>query len=443
MRASVLRYANYRMLWLGQTLSAVGDPIFPFAVAYLAIRRGDNAIGVASVLGARALATTCVVLAGGVLADRFKRTRVMIFSDATRLIALVGIAMAPGNIPLAVLSVLVFVVGLGEATFRPAYSALVPSLVPEDRIQAANALTSLSLRTAGFVGPALAALLVSGISARGALLVDAATFGVSILTLLAVREPVVARTRDADESSGVLTDVREGFRAVVSRRWLALEIGAGAVQITAALAPWLVLLPIVTNSALGGPGAYAALLVAMSGGSVLGAFLGGRIKTRLPGVVASVCLVPFTVALVGLAQLWPLPVLIVLHVAAGIGTEIYGVLWTTAIQRGIPAAVLGRVFALDQLGSLALLPVGMMFAGALAGRGSATPVLLVAALVNLVTALGPLVFPEVRVFRDRPRPRHAAWLAAADNKRTGREGHRSVRRPGVPVPATLNQEESS
>ena len=264
-------------------------------------------------------------------------------------------------------------------------------------MQAANALTSLSRRIAGFAGPALAALLVATVSVRGALLVDVATFAAGIGSLLLVREPAAGPRR---ERTSFATDVRDGFRAVAARRWLAIEIGVGAVQITAALAPWLVLLPVVAKHDLGGAGAYGSLLIAMSGGAILGALAGGRIRAASPGVVASLALVPFSAALAGLALHWPLPVLIVLHVAAGLGSEIYGVLWVTAIQQSVPAVLRGRVFAIDQLGSLALLPVGMMLAGSLAGAGNAALVLIAAGVINLVTSVVPLVFADVRAFRD-------------------------------------------
>jgi MFS family permease len=397
----LVRHRDFRAVWIGQAFSAIGDPLFPFAIAFLALDRGDNALGVSALLAARALATVCAALAGGVLADRFRRTHVMIAADAVRLVAILSIVAVADLAPLIVLSLLVFVVGLGEAVFRPAYSAVVPALVPPEDRQAANALTSLAQRAGGFAGPALAAVLVTGASSQAALLVDAATFAVSIVSLLFVREPAV--TREQTERS-FLADVREGFVVVARRRWLAIEIGAGAVQITASLAPWLVLLPVVARDRHGGAGAYAGLLVAMSAGALIGALVGARISSRQPGVVASLALVPFTLALVGLALDWPLVLLLVLQAIAGIGTQVYGVLWVTAIQRSVPASTMARVFAIDQLGSLALLPLGMLLAGALADTRGAETVLVVAGVVNLLTAVGPLVFPDVRAFSDLPPP---------------------------------------
>lgn len=397
--APILRNRNFRVLWFGQLLSAIGDPLFPFAVALLAIERGESFTGVGVVFAVRALASTVAVLAGGVFADRFQRKRVMIFCDAVRLVAILAIVIAAESTPLWILSGLVFIVGVGEAMFRPAYSALVPSLVERDQAQAANALTSLGRRLAGFLGPAMAGVLVLLVTVKGALLVDAATFGVSIASLCLVDEPRDVPTERKPKST-LLADARDGFRAARRRRWLGIEIGVGAIQIAGALAPWLVLLPVLSQSSLGGPGAYAALLASMSAGAVLGAVVGGRLRTRDPGVVANLGLLPFSAALVGLALGWPMPVLILLHAASGFGTEIYGVLWVTAVQADVPSSLLGRIFAIDQLGSLALLPLAMVLAGAIATSGGAASLLIVAGVVNLLTCVVPLVFPDVRAFRE-------------------------------------------
>lgn len=398
-RRSVLRHRQFRYLWLGQSLSALGDPVFPFAVAFLAIGRGEGVASVALVLAARALGTSCAVLVGGVLADRFRRTRIMLSADVVRVAALAAMVVVGDRTPLPVVSALVFVVGVGEAVFRPAYGAVVPSLVPSEDVQAANALTALVRRFAGFVGPAAASVLVVGLSPRGALAVDAATFLASIGSLLVVREPAAAREpADGGPRTGFGRDVRDGFRTVLARRWLALEIGVGAIQVACCLAPWLVLLPVVANRSLGGPGRYAAVLVAMSAGALVGAFVGGRVRVSRPGVVASLALLPFSAALLGLALSWPFAFVVALHVLAGLGTEIYLVLWYTAIQRGVPADQLGRVFAIDQLGSLALLPLAMAATGAVSDLAGIAATLVVAALINAATSVLPLFLADVRRF---------------------------------------------
>lgn len=405
-RAELLRLRDFRNLWLGQSLSAVGDPIFPFAVAFLAIERGESAGSVATLFAARALATTMVVLAGGVLADRFSRKRIMIGADLLRVAAIGAVVLFGTDLTIVAISGLVFVVGIGEALFRPAYSALIASLVPAEKLQSANALTALTRRTASFVGPALAGLLVTVGSPRAALLFAACTFLASVVSLVTVKEPAQGRELGARQS--MLADAADGFRAVSQRRWVVLEIAAGLVQVTACLAPWLVLVPLVAAQGQSGAAAYTTLLLCMSAGAVIGAATSGRIRVNEPGTVASLALLPFSAALLGLALGWPLPVVAALHLAAGLGAEVYTVLWVTALQRAFPSHQLGRVFSIDQLGSLALLPLGMLLSGSVATPVGVGTVLVIAAVINVITSVLPLVFTDVRRFADLPSTSRAS-----------------------------------
>jgi MFS family permease len=393
------RSPEFRKLWVGQTLSSIGDPILPFALAFLVLGRGDGAVGVAAVFAARAVATSLAVLAGGVLADRLSRKRVMIWADAFRVTTILAIVVLNDHLSLVSLSLLVFVFGLGGAVFRPAHLALIPSLVTEDQTQAANALTSLSARTAGLFGPALAGALVALTSVRWALLVDALTFTASLFTLSVLREPSLQRNSEGPPSFG--REVLEGFAIVGARRWIVIEIVAGAVQVTLCLGPWLVLLPVVAADSPFAQGQYAALLIAMGAGAMAGTVVGGRVRSSRPGVVAGLAMMPFSLALVGLAADWSVPVLVVLHVLAGVGTEVFLVLWVTALQRDVPSHALGRVFALDQLGSLGLLPIGMLAAGLVVEYSGTSSLLATAAVINAAMAVLPLLSADVRRFSSR------------------------------------------
>jgi len=372
---------------------------------------------VAAVFAARAAAVGVTILFGGTLADRFRRTHVMIAADVLRAATLLAIVLVLQGASIGMLSALVFVVGLGEAFFRPAYLALVPSLLTADEVQAGNSLSTATARVAGLAGPALAGALIVVVGPGGALLVDAATFLASVVTLVRVREP--GRAPASPVRASVLAEAWIGFRAVAQCRWIAIDTGMAAVQVSLSLAPWLVLTPVVAATRLGGGLAYSSLLVGMGVGSVAGAVIGGRLRPRRPGVVASLALLPFTAALLGLALALPLPVLVALHVAAGIGTDIYLILWFTSVQTDVPGDLLGRVFAIDELGSRALLPVAMLVAGSLAtGLGTGT-ILAVGAVVNAATALLPLVLPDVRAFSDTRRTGDSTAAPAEEGGATG------------------------
>jgi DHA3 family tetracycline resistance protein-like MFS transporter len=128
--ASVLGVREFRWLWAGQLISSIGDGIFPVAVAVKILDSGGTARDLGFVLAGRAVALVVFVLFGGILADRMRRTTVMIGADGLRAIAVLGLALVPGEVPVAVLAALVFAVGAGEAFFRPAYGALLPTVLP-------------------------------------------------------------------------------------------------------------------------------------------------------------------------------------------------------------------------------------------------------------------------------------------------------------------------
>ena len=179
------RNRDFRLLFAGQAVSAVGDQIFPVAVTVQILDNGGTVGELGLVLAARFASLVLFALLGGVWADRLPRVQVLIGADLSRLIAVLGLAaVMTGSTSTAVLAPLVFVVGAGEAFFRPAYGALLPSVLAEKDLAQGNALGGATFHIASIVGPGLAGLLAVSIGARGAMLVDAATFAVSLATLL-------------------------------------------------------------------------------------------------------------------------------------------------------------------------------------------------------------------------------------------------------------------
>lgn len=152
---SVLGIRDFRLLWIGQSVSSIGDMIFPVAVAVFVLDAGGGAGDVGLVLAARFAALVLFSLFGGVWADRLPRTRVMIGADLLRAVAVLGLALVPGTPAVAVLALLTFLVGGGEAFFRPAFGAILPTIVPVERLAVANSLSSTSMNFARVVGPGL------------------------------------------------------------------------------------------------------------------------------------------------------------------------------------------------------------------------------------------------------------------------------------------------
>ena len=395
-RAGVLRLRDFRLLWIGQTVSAIGDQIFPIAVALKIVHAGGSPGNLGAVLLGRSLAMVLFLVIGGVYADRLPRTRIMVGSDLLRAVAVLGLALTPGEVPILVLALMTFVVGAGEAFFRPAYGAVVPSVVPPDRLPQANAYTSVSLKTSLLLGPALGGAVVALGGPGWALGIDAGTFLVSMVTLLRIAEP--PRPARGERRSGI-RDALEGVTAVRERPWVGAILVMATLHLMLAIAPMMVLQPFIARERLGGDGAYAALVVAFGAGGLIGAVIGGRVTPRLPGLWALLGLLPHVLVLLALAYSDSLAVVAATMVLGGIGLEPFQIWWSSALQRDVPPDLLARVISLDWLVSLVLMPVGLALAGPAAEAFGRTTVLLVAAGTMLVTTLAVLPVPGVLELR--------------------------------------------
>ncbi|MFD9484377.1 MFS transporter [Streptomyces sp. NPDC059991] len=400
MANSAMGLRDFRFLWAGQAVSAVGDQLFTIAVSLRVIEVGGDAGDVGLVIGGRMLAMVLFVLVGGVWADRVPRRRAMIVADGFRLAAITVVVLGAFDTATLPLAVMTFLVGSGEAFFRPAYGGLVPSVVPEERLLSANVWRGGMESAAAVVGPALGGLLVATAGTRLAFAINGATFAVSLVCVLAVAEPPMRRL---GPRSSIVRESREGLAAVRRVRWTSAVLVMTAVQTMFVVAPHMVLLPVITQEEFGGASAYGLVLAAFSLSGLVGTIVIGRIQLRRPGTSAIVFNALF--ATVPLVLLTPFSLGWVMggYIIAGLAMMPFNTLLHTALQRQFSPSLLGRVTAVDSLCSLALLPIGLASAGPLADALGRTTVLGVAAAVQLTAAALVLAVPGVRDFHQDER----------------------------------------
>ena len=222
-RLGPLREPQFRLLWIGQTTSAVGDSLIPLAIAFAVLRLGGSATGIGLVLAAFTVPRVLLILVGGVWADRFPRQLVMVVSDVIRGVVhvILAILLLVGGAQFWHLVVGTAVIGGASAFFVPASTGLIPQTVSAERLQQGNALMSLSRSASNVFGPAVSGLLVATIGPGWVFAADAMTFAVSAASLLALRLP--SQPSNAG-GPGFLAELAGGWREVVSRRWLLASI---------------------------------------------------------------------------------------------------------------------------------------------------------------------------------------------------------------------------
>jgi predicted MFS family arabinose efflux permease len=387
----VLRHKDFRFLFLGQSASAVGDQVVIVALALYITQRTGSPTDLGVVLAAQSLPLIALVLFGGVWADRLARHRLMRAADYARALlhGVLAASILLGGASVAEMIVIEALFGAARAFFQPAYSGLLPQMVPDAEVQDARALSSTTENLAILIGPALGAGMVLTIGAGAAFVLDAATFLLSAELLRHLRPR--ARGDVSRERTTVLAELREGWREVRSRTWVWATIAAFAVAVFCAYAQWYALAPLVSRQIYGSAGVFGLLESVAGGGAVVGALLGIRWRPRRPMVIGLLLTLLWPIQSLAFAAASPLAVVVVLAFGAGLGFTLFEVWWATALVRHIPPQALSRVSAYDWMGSLALLPLGFAVAGPLAGALGARSVLAVGAAVALAMLVLALV----------------------------------------------------
>ena len=390
---SLLGHRDFRLLFLGQGLSTIGDRIVFVALALYVTDIGTPSdVGV--VLACHAVPLVGFLLIGGVWADRLPRHLVVVTTDLIRfgLHALLAVLIFSGAVEIWHIAVIEAAFGTAEAFYRPAYTGLVPQTVPEEEIQPAKAAFGTLETVAEFLGPALATVLVLGVGPGFAFAIDAATFLVSAALLVRLRprprgEAVVRTT--------VLRELREGWTEVRSRAWVWAIIGAASLALLVGFGPWMTLGPTVSIELYDTRAVYGILVSAMGAGTVVGALIGFRWRPRHPMRAGVLLCLPWTLACGLFALGLPVGVLVVLFVAAGTGIALFGIWWETALAERIPPHTLSRVSAYDWMGSLALLPIGYVLAGPLGEALGAVEVVAVGSALALAALAASLLVRDV------------------------------------------------
>jgi MFS family permease len=395
----VLRERDFRLLWLGQATSAFGSSLVPVALAFAVIDLTGSPSALGLVLSAGLGSRVCLLLLGGVVADRLPRRQVMLAADALRATtqAFVAALLLSGTAHVWELLVLFAVYGAGDSFFSPASTGLVPETVSADRLQQANSLMGLGRDAARVSGPALAGVLVAFVGPGVAFAVDAATFVVSSASLALLQLPTGVRN---GKQPGLLADLHSGWRELTSHSWVWLMILQFSLS-SLFLAPYYVLGPFVAQSELGGAAAWGAIGTCGAIGAALGSGLALRVTPPRP--LFTGCLSVSLCALAPALLARPFPTAAIGAAAAlGFGAASFSdTLWFTALQKRIPPAALSRVSSYDWLGSLVLQPGGYALAAPAAAAIGVGATLLAGAAVQASVCFGVALTPGVRGLRSK------------------------------------------
>ncbi|GII04027.1 MFS transporter [Planobispora takensis] len=405
---------DFRVLLAARVVSSAGTGFGPIALGFGVLGLPGADVGTLSlVVACQTLPQLLLVLLGGVLADRLPRAALLAAAEATAGLAWGGMAVmiGLGTAPLPLLLACAVVAGAAAAPVGPALTGMVVHIVPASERRRANSVLRSATYTARTAGITLAGPAVVWAGAGWALAVDAATYVLAAVLLIALRPiaPVPAPAPATAPAAGLAGELAAGWREFTGRQWLWVLVTGYSVGYAVAGAVTGVLGPSAAQSYLGGPAAWSAILAGQAVGTLAGAVAARWIRPRRPALAAALLLSVGALPVALLAAAPPAPVVVAGAVVAGAASGLLMVLADTVIQQHVPAHAVSRVSAYDWFGSLALAPVAVAAAGAGAREFGLRPTLLGCAVLVCAAAAFTVCAPQVRTLPPAPhRPGHPA-----------------------------------
>lgn len=360
-----LAHRDYRLLVISVAASLMGSGTWVVAIVWQVMRLGGGPSQLSLVTAAASVGMVLSVLVGGVAADRLPKRTLLRTVETTRVLAVAaaGLLATADGLRIWQLALLALLVGAAEGFFYPAYTSLLPGMLPPDELLAANGLDGIvrPLAQTG-AGPALAGLLVAAYTPAVAMLAAAGCYAIALLALLPMRGGTV---RPEPTGGSPLLDLREGFGYMFRTGWFLATMAFATLYVLVLIGPIEVLLPFAVRDQTGaGPGGFSLVLAAFGIGGAIGSVVtaSGKLPRRyLTAMMLIWGLGALPLAAIGLTgRLW---VMVAATFTVGFAFESGTVIWGTLLQRRVPSRLLGRVSSVDLFVSIALMPASMALAG--------------------------------------------------------------------------------
>lgn len=385
------RIREYRLLIAAVSLSIFAEGMWAVVMALQVIELDNDPTSLSIVATCLGAGLVAFVLVGGIAADRLNQRSIIIAVETVNVIAVSVVATLSSLELLKVwhLAVAAGTLGIAAAFFFPAYSAILPRILPPEQLLAANGVEGVVRPVfQRAVGPAVAGLVVGATMPSVGAIIVAVLFAVGLALLLATRSPV--DTADPDgERPHVLRDLRDGFAFVVRTPWVLATLLFASIFVLVVLGPIEVLLPFIAQDRFeDGARTYGFILAFFGVGSAFGALAVS--SRRLPRRYLTVMMAMWGLGSVPLVLIgttssfgWMALASFIVGVTDGAGM----VIWGTLLQRRVPRAMLGRVSSLDFFVSLAFMPLSFAIVGPLSKVVSMEAIFVVAGVVPAIVGL--------------------------------------------------------
>jgi len=401
----VLAHKYVKRLFIARFISNFGNGMGPIALAFgiLALPNGSaNMLGF--VLGTTTVVFLLMAPFGGVIADKYGRARMVGLTDmaAGAVLFIQVFYFAKGEVPLAILLITNGFFGLMWGIFWPAFSGLMPAVLPEEGLQKGNALNAFMTNAGVISGAAVAGILIDLFGVAFTLAIDAASFFISGLMIFTFRH-LTPRAQKTENT--MLDDLIHGWKIFLSFRWIVITVCAFSFIVMCWAAAENVLGPLIALEHFNGAKSWSFVITAESAGLIVGSIIAIKVKPKYP--MRFLMISSFTITFYIWSMAKPQSLLLIAFGAFlfGITLDLWGTLWYTALQRKVPIDSLSRVSAFDAMGSMMFRPAGLAIAAPLSTLVGIENFLQILAAITVVAIVVPLLHPQVRnmSYEDLPR----------------------------------------
>jgi len=392
----VFGHKYVKRLFLARFISNYGNGMGPIALAFgiLGLPNGSaNLLGL--VLGTTTVLFLIMAPFGGVIADKYGRARMVGLTDMVGgLILFVQVAyFATGDVPIAVLLIVNGCFGILWGIFWPAFYGVMPAVLPEAGLQKGNALNALVTNSGMILGAASAGFLIDAFGPALTLGIDAASFFISGFLIFTFRH-LTPRAEHSENS--MFDDLRHGWKVFISFKWIVIIVAVFSFIVMCWAAAENVLGPLIALEHFDGAKSWSFVITAESVGLIVGSLIAIKVKPKYPMRFLMLSSFTITFYIASLAKPQSLAVIMVGAFLFGITLDLWGTLWSTALQRKVPRDSLSRVSSFDAMGSLMFRPIGLAIAAPLSTLLGIENFIYILAIITVFAIVLPLFNSEVR-----------------------------------------------
>lgn len=389
---------DFRLLWLGQSVSILGDQFYLVALPWLVLHLTDSSLALGSILLTATAMRVAFQLVGGAISDMVSQRKMMIASSLVRAVVcgiLTALVMVD-RIRLWHLFIIVAVFGMADAFFLPALKAFIPGVIPKESLVVGNSLLNTSSLLAMFLGPSLAGIFISIAGTGRAFAFDTVSFIFVACCLLLMRtkssseaapEQIIKKAKS--RRAHLITSIGEGLRYTYHEPTLRALLTITAVVEFAFAGPFTVGLASLANVKFaGGAAAFGAMLSALGGGLLVGTLVVGATHSRFSfgkTILWLTTALGFGLTLLGVVPnvFWACVLMSIIGIIAGYSQ----VLMASWLQSKSDPKLRGRVMSVVMLSAYGLTPFSYILTGALTQIGVSFMFIVTGLLLLLALAL--------------------------------------------------------